>query len=100
MLQACRKLALEGGGAPPLVVIGRGKSFGDAAGPQAVHAQQAVPDRGTDFTTPVSSRSIEAARSRPVYWQPIGTLEEVLANEDPDFLPRLCSAITHGLDLQ
>jgi len=103
MLAACATLALAGGSAPPLIVVGRGRPFGAGVAARAVTPppQQAMPDRQTDFTNPLGGpdSDIEAARPRNVFWQQIGTLEQALVNPTVDLAQEIRAAITTGLNL-
>lgn len=103
MYAACARLALAGGSAPPLIVICRGRPFGAGVAAQAVTPppQQAMPDRQTDFTNPLGGpdSGIEAARTRNVFWQQIGTLEQALVNPAVDLAQEIRAAITKGLNL-
>lgn len=103
MLAECRKLALLGGSAPPLFVIGRGRPFGAGVAAQALTPlpQKAVPERQTDITNPVGGpeSDIEAARPRNVYWQQIGTLEQALVDPAVNLAPEIRAAITNIPDL-
>lgn len=99
MFTACTKLALAGGSAPPLIVVGRGCPFGASLAAQAVNPppQQAIPDRQTDFTNPMGGRDsdIEAARPRNVFWQQIGTLEQALVTPAVDLAQEIRAALTN-----
>jgi hypothetical protein len=104
MINSLQKLALDGGSAPPLIVIGRGRPLGNSAMAQQIEApaQQAIPEKQTDFTNAVSRAGvisgIESTRPRLVFWQPMGEVEQVLLNPPVALAPALCSAIIRNLN--
>jgi hypothetical protein len=109
MFESLRELALEGGSAPPLIVIARGRGLGADVMPQPVPVpepvvpQRAVPDRRTDITyaapQPGESFGIESPRLRQIFWQRMADVEEVLVHPPAAWSPAVRLAITQGLGL-
>lgn len=103
MFAECQRLALSGGSAPPLIVVGRGIAIGAhvAARIATPFAQRAIPNRLTDISSAVDegAGNIESPRPRQVYWQPMGTIEQALITAVNDFALQVCRAITDQLEL-
>ncbi len=105
MINSLEKLALEGGSALPLIVIGSGRRFGLGAPAQQIEAaaQQARPERQTDIThaapPPDEAFNIESTRLRPVYWRPMSEVEQVLMAPPADFGQAIREAVTHSFNL-
>jgi hypothetical protein len=110
MFISLQQLALDGGSAPPLIVIGSGRRVGINVPAQQVEApieqppaQQALPVRQTDITHAMlrshETSDIESPRPRSVFWRPMREVENVLLDPPADLASAICAAITVNFNL-